>query len=136
MTNNDTKPRVWPGLQYDDARTALTTLTEVFGFTETLVVPGENDLVAHAELRWPDGGGVMLGSVKASSGAHEGQRSGGSSVYVNTDAPSTVDAVYERCRAAGLRIVQELTDTDYGSHGFTVADQEGNSWTFGTYAGA
>ena len=28
-----------------------------------------------------------------------------------------------------------MEDTDYGSHGFSIADAEGNAWSFGTYAG-
>jgi uncharacterized glyoxalase superfamily protein PhnB len=28
-----------------------------------------------------------------------------------------------------------MEDTDYGSRGFSIADEEGNRWSFGTYAG-
>ena len=56
------EPTVWPCINYRDARAAIRFLTEAFGFVETLVVPGEtDDVVVHAELRWPEGGGVMLG---------------------------------------------------------------------------
>jgi uncharacterized glyoxalase superfamily protein PhnB len=27
----------------------------------------------------------------------------------------------------------DITDTEYGSHDFTVRDPEGNLWAFGTY---
>jgi uncharacterized glyoxalase superfamily protein PhnB len=28
-----------------------------------------------------------------------------------------------------------MSETDYGSRGFSVKDAEGNRWSFGTYAG-
>jgi uncharacterized glyoxalase superfamily protein PhnB len=37
--------------------------------------------------------------------------------------------------AAGAQVIQELTDTGYGSRGFAVRDPEGNRWSFGTYRG-
>ena len=43
------------------------------------------------------------------------------------------DAVYERAKAAGAKIVRELQSTDYGSREFTVKDLEGHSWSVGTY---
>lgn len=129
--------RVWPALLYDDAPAAIRTLTEVFGFIEALVVPGDAEkIIAHAELRWPEGGGVMLGSIRACDGVHAQTKAGAASVYVNSDRAEQVDAIYRRCQQASLNIAQALHDTDYGSHGFTVADTEGNTWTFGTYRGA
>jgi uncharacterized glyoxalase superfamily protein PhnB len=46
------------------------------------------------------------------------------------------DAIFARATAAGARVVRGLRDEDYGSRGFTVADPDGNLWSFGTYAGA
>jgi uncharacterized glyoxalase superfamily protein PhnB len=89
--------------------------------------------VVHAELRWPEGGGVMLGSTKFTEGTHAEMNPGMNAVYVVTD---DVDGVYARARAAGAQIADELRDTDYGSHSFTARDREGNLWTFGTYRGA
>ncbi len=51
-------PTVWPALRYDDAPAAVRFLVDVLGFTETLVVPGPEGSIAHAELRWPEGGAV------------------------------------------------------------------------------
>ncbi|BDH56885.1 hypothetical protein MTP03_18240 [Tsukamurella sp. PLM1] len=45
------------------------------------------------------------------------------------------DAVYARAQELGARLVREMREEDYGSRGFTVADPEGNTWSFGTYAG-
>jgi len=119
---------VWPALQYDDAKSAIRLISDVFGFRETLTVPDDDGDIVHAELRGPDGGGVMLGSTK-----HCKLTPGPAGLYVVTD---DVDAVYDRARAASLEITEDLHDTDYGSHTFTARDPEGNLWTFGTYRGA
>jgi len=133
----DTTPAakmIWPCLNYRDAHAAIGFLTDAFGFVTTEVVEGGPDRpVAHAELRWPEGGGVMLGSASGDGNEFERLPTGTSSVYVVTDEP---DALYARATHAGATVVQGLNDTDYGSRGFTVSDPEGNLWSFGTYRGA
>ena len=124
---------IWPTLIYRDAPAAMRFLTGAFGFEETLVVPGEGDgVVAHAEMRWPLGGDIMLGSLRSDSVLGE-KHAGAASVCVFTDEP---DALYERATKAGAKVVLGLEDTNYGARGFTVEDPEGNLWTFGTYKGA
>jgi uncharacterized glyoxalase superfamily protein PhnB len=45
-------------------------------------------------------------------------------------------AVLARARDLEAQVVHELTDqTDYPSRDFTVADPDGNHWTFATFAG-
>ena len=126
------QPTVWPALRYDDAPGGLRFLVDVLGFRETLVVPDDAGDITHAELRWPEGGAVMLGSTKYCEGVHAAMSAGSGSTYVVTDA---VDEVHARCLAAGAQIDSPLEDTPYGSHTFGVRDPEGNSWTFGTYRG-
>lgn len=133
MSTNPPAPTCWPTLRYDDAKAALDFLKTAFGFEEALVVPGAENIIEHAELRWPEGGGVMLGSTKYTEGVHAELPSGSASVYVVTDRP---DELFGRASAAGAAVAQGLKDEDYGSRGFTVRDPEGNYWTFGTYRGA
>jgi uncharacterized glyoxalase superfamily protein PhnB len=126
-------PTIWPALAYADAPAAIRFLVEAFGFVETLVVPGDGGReIAHAELRWPEGGGVMLGST-GDDNEFSRRKPGMTSIYVVTDAP---DALFDRATAAGAEVVRGLRDEDYGSRGFTVRDPEGNLWSFGTYRGA
>ena len=56
-------PQVWPTLRARDARALIGFLVDAFGFEET-AVNGDRDRVHHAELAWPFGGGVMLGSAR------------------------------------------------------------------------
>ena len=124
-------PQVWPTLRARDARALIRFLVEAFGFEET-VVHGDGDRVDHAELTWPPGGGVMLGS--AAEGDTTGVSApGGFSAYVVTAEP---DALCARARAAGAEITTDPHDTDYGSRDFAARDPEGNRWSFGTYPGA
>lgn len=128
------QPTVWPCLRYDDARAALKFLVNTVGFVEALVVTGDDGTtIVHAELRWPEGGAVMLGDTSVADGTHERMKPGASTIYVVSDQ---VDEVYQRVSASGATLLQDLHDTDYGSHTFTATDPEGNMWTFGTYRGA
>jgi uncharacterized glyoxalase superfamily protein PhnB len=125
---------VWPTLIYDDGQAALRFLTEGLGFEKVAEYAGEQPgSIAHAELRWPGGGGVMVSSGRrtdddpfAELAAHP------ASVYLVTDDP---DALFGRAIGAGAVVIRPLEDTDYGSRGFTVRDSEGNLWSAGTYAG-
>ncbi len=44
-----------------------------------------------------------------------------------------VDALFERARAAGAKVLREPTDEDFGARDFAVADPEGNIFSVGTY---
>ena len=126
-------PTVWPTLNYRDAPAAIEHLTSVYGFVSTLVVPGDGEgVVAHAELIWPEGGGVMLGTADRPDNVFSELPTSAGSAYVVTRRP---DELYERAVAAGCEIVRELRDEDYGSRGFSARDPEGNIWSFGTYPG-
>ena len=125
-------PQVWPSLRAKDARSLIRFLVDVVGFEETAVY-GDDDVVQHAQLSWPLGGGIMLGSARDDPDDAWPIRPGTFGAYVVTDDP---DALCARITAANGHITQDLEDTDYGSRGFTMRDPEGNLWSFGTYRGA
>ena len=124
-------PQVWPASRCRDARAEIRFLVDVFGFEETAVY-GEGEQVAHAQLDWPEGGGVMLGSVRNDPADTWPAQPGTAAVYVVTTDPA---AVHARAVAAGAEIVRELSTTDQGSSEFSVRDPEGNLWSFGSYPG-
>ncbi|SLM03273.1 MULTISPECIES: VOC family protein [unclassified Actinoplanes] len=121
-------PQVWPSLRAEDCRGLIRFLVTAFGFVEN-VTYGEGDRVDHAQLDWPPGGGIMLGSVRDDEVSLPPGTFG---AYVVTDEP---DALFKQARAAGAQVVREPFDTDYGSRDFAVRDPEGNMWFFGTYRG-
>jgi uncharacterized glyoxalase superfamily protein PhnB len=135
MTAMSTTPRtaVWPSLIYRDANAAITFLVNAFGFEEVVVYRNaENTIVEHAELRWPEGGGVMLGGTRPDSGVAD-LPPGVGAVYVVVSDP---DTLYARATSHGATITREMRTEDYGSRGFQARDPEGVIWSFGTYAGA
>ncbi|MDN3357404.1 VOC family protein [Actinomadura sp. DC4] len=122
---------IWPSVRYTDAHAAIRFLVDAFGF-ERVAVHETGSQVDHAELRWPGGGGVMLGSASREDSTIAGLPPGTGSVYVVTD---DVDGLFERACAAGATVVDGPRSQSYGS-GFTVRDPEGVFWSFGTYRGA
>ena len=131
MTDKTPPPTVWPTLRARDARALIRFLVDVVGFEETAVY-GEGDVVHHAELSWPLGGGIMLGSVRDDN-ADGPTPPGLSSAYIVVDEP---DALCARVRDGGAEVTVDPHDTDYGSRDFAIRDPEGNRWYFGTYRGA
>ncbi|MGJ4856098.1 VOC family protein [Labrys sp. KB_33_2] len=124
-------PRLYPALRYANARAMIDWLQEAFGFTLHACY-GNGDVVDHAQLALGSSM-IMLGSARddtfckivGSPGS-----GGGKSIYIAVD---DADAAYQRAKAAGAIIEQELVDRDYGSREFICRDPEGNIWAFGTY---
>lgn len=122
-----------PFLNYDDAPAALDWLEQAFGFERGSVTEGPNGTIAHAEMRYGDGA-IMLGSAGRNDLGLKTARELGAvnqGVYVIVD--DGIDAHYERAKAEGAELVQDIYDADYGSRGYTARDPEGNLWSFGTY---
>ncbi|WP_152362488.1 VOC family protein [Microlunatus speluncae] len=128
-TTNAPAPTVWPTLQAHDARALIDFLVDVVGFEKTAVY-ADGDRVAHAQLDWPAGGGIMLGSHQAN--ATWSREPGTAGTYLVTDE---VDLTHQRAVAAGATIVAEPVDRDHGGREFTLADPEGNLWSIGSYRG-
>ncbi len=125
-----TDHNIWTALFAEDAP-GLRAWLEGVGFTEGIVVPGENGEIFHSEMIWPEGGRVMVSSRAGATVRFDGV--GRANLYVVCDEP---DAVHDRVVALGSEITRPLEDaTDYESRGFSCVDPEGNNWSFGTYAG-
>ena len=136
-TPKQTRANVIPCLRYRDAPAAITWLCETFGFEEQLVVPGENGAIVHAQLSFGNGM-IMLGSTASIDNEYtklitQPEDIGGAqtqTIYVVVD---DADTVYDRVKAAGMEVLMDLKEEDYGGRGFTCRDLEGHIWSFGTY---
>jgi uncharacterized glyoxalase superfamily protein PhnB len=126
----DPAPNVWPSVRSRDPLALITFLVEAFGFEQTVAYKNDEGVVEHAELVWPLGGGLMLGSDRPRSTA---TAPGALSCYVVAD---DIDDLYDRAVKAGANVVTPPYDTNYGSRDFAALDPEGNRWSFGTYRGA
>ena len=111
---------VIPTLRYTDAAAAIDFLERAFGFQRR---PGGT--LEHSELTHGRGM-VMVGTRKPGDRFDTGR----AVVYAIVDDP---DSLHDRTKAAGAKIVMELTDQPYGSREFAAEDPEGNVWSFGTY---
>ena len=123
--------RVIPYLVYENAPRALAFLTEAFGFEERMRMPGENDMVMHAEVALHDNV-VMLASAVPDMGHASPQALGKrhTTVMVYVD---DVDAHCARAKQAGAKITSELEDKFYGDRMYAAEDPEGHLWFFATH---
>ena len=120
-----------PAFRANDAQALIDWLRETIGFSERMIVPDGDGDIAHAELEWR-GSLVMLGSARG-HGDYLDASIGKASMSMTAESNEQVDDLYRRVQDAGATIVAPMEDTDYGSHGFSVQDPEGNFWHFGTY---
>src|SRR5688500_8841319 len=131
----DTRANVIPCLRYRNARAAIEWLCKTFGFEKQLVVPGDNDTIAHAQLSFGNGM-IMLGSVDDSEFGRlmrQPDEIGGAETQCSYIIVNDADTVYARAKAAEARIEIEIKDEDYGGRDFSCYDLEGHLWNFGTY---
>lgn len=129
------RSQVFPALRYSDAHAAIEWLCQAFDFKRHLVVPGDENKIAHAQLIY-NNVMIMLGS----SGKGEfdkymkppGELRGinTQSAYIVVD---NIDEHYEKAKEAGAKIILEIKDEEYGGRGYTCQDPQGVLWSFGTY---
>ena len=118
--------RIEPYLYYEDVSAALDWLAKAFGFQEAGERRIENAVVTHAAMRY-DHGVLMMGypGPEYQSPKRSGQQTVALYVYVRD-----VDAHYERAKAAGAKIVEEPSNTEYGHRRYAAEDLEGQYWAF------
>ena len=135
MNTMDSVANVIPTLRYRDAPAAIDWLCRAFGFDRHLVVPGEDDSIAHAQLVFGKGM-VMLSSARDDEFGrymkppHDLGGTGTQGAYLIV---ADADAHYARAVAAGAQIIYDIKDEDYGGRGYSCLDPEGHLWSFGTY---
>jgi uncharacterized glyoxalase superfamily protein PhnB len=124
-----------PCLRYRRAPAAIEWLCEAFGFEKHLVVPGDNNTIAHAQLTVGDSM-IMLGSVQDNEFGRftkQPDEIGNAETQSPCVIVADADAHYARANAASAAIVMDIQDFDYGGRGYSCRDLEGHLWSFGTY---
>jgi uncharacterized glyoxalase superfamily protein PhnB len=117
---------VLPHLYYEDVTEAIAWLTATFGFRE------------HYRYGEPSGAQLLLGDacimLKAARPGGGSPAKVGSQTQSLTVFVDDVDAHYQRSKAAGAKIVEELNETMYGERQYGVLDFAGHHWLFSRHA--
>ena len=122
-------------MRYKNAPWAIEWLGKAFGFEEHLVVPGENNTIAHAQLTFGNSM-IMLSSMNDNEYGKLITTPENLNGF-NTHAPyiivNDIDEHYKTAISEGAEIVIDIKDEDYGGRGYTCRDREGHIWNFGSY---
>jgi uncharacterized glyoxalase superfamily protein PhnB len=120
---------VLPHIVYRDVVEAVAWLTKTFGFVEHY---------RYGHPAEPSGAQMHLGEAwimvnRAADGSKVpgqlGYGTQGLTIFVED-----VDAHYQRAKAAGATIVEELNETCYGERQYGVLDLDGHHWLFSRHA--
>lgn len=112
---------VVPVLSYPDVRAAVAWLSAAFGFVERTRI-GESH---RAQMSIGADGAVIVAERPAETAAQDFKVTHLVRVRVEDAA-----AQFERARAHGARVLQPLTDREYGERDCTVEDVAGHRWQF------
>jgi len=130
------KSTVIPGLRYRDALAMIDWLCRVFGFEKKAVYADPNGVVMHSELTFGNGM-IMVGSVTSGTPSSKMMKQpdeiGGAETQASYLVVAEIDAIYERAKAAGARMLMDLEEKEYGGKAFSCSDPEGHVWHVGTY---
>ena len=113
-------------------------LAAAFGFVANGVYTDENDptLVVHAQMDWPPGGGIMLGSSRNRAGDEAWVDSTGrSQCYCVTETDEDVDRIHAQAVVAGATSVRAPEDQGCADVGARSATPRATSGDFGSYRG-
>lgn len=113
---------VIPVLAYPDVRAAVTWLSAAFGFVERTRV-GESH---RAQLSIGEDGAMIAADVR---GEQQSPQDGVVTHLIKVRVED-VAAQYERAIAGGARLIEPLTDREYGERECTVEDLAGHRWQF------
>lgn len=115
-----------PHVYYPDIAAAIVWLTNVFGFTEHYRYVASDATIQGAQLHL-GGAWIMIAITRPgrSTPREIGERTQSLSVFVED-----VDAHFERTKAAGASIIEELHETIYGELQYAAEDLEGHHWIF------
>ncbi len=121
LTNRSAPPAtVTPVLFYPDVRAAVAWLESAFGFEERVRIGDSH----RAQLRVGVDGAVVVAEVRGEQVAP----SEGTVLHIVKVRVPDVDAAFERARAAGARVVEELRTWEYGERSGVVEDVAGHRW--------
>src|SRR5215467_3416257 len=131
MISNRSVPAdtILPHISYPDVAEAVAWLTSAFGFIEHYRY-GDPGAPSGAQMHLGDAW-IMVNQAKPdnASPAQLGYGTQSLTVFVED-----VGAHFERAKLAGVRIVEELHETEYGEFQYGAEDLAGHHWLFSRHA--
>ena len=127
MRNRSVPPNtVLPHVTYQDVAEAVGWLAATFGFIEHYHYGEPGGPVSGAQMSLGDAW-IMLKRAggEAATPAQLGARTQALTVFVED-----VDAHFERTKAAGVAITEQIQETCYGERQYGVEDLAGHRWLF------
>jgi uncharacterized glyoxalase superfamily protein PhnB len=116
---------VTPYLLYEDGESAAAFLTRAFAFKEVDRQTGGAGGI-HLEFETELEGRIYAGQPPA---GYRNPSTVGRTSIVHVIV-SAVDQHYERAKAEGATITEELVDLPFGHRRYTCRDPQGHEWTF------
>jgi uncharacterized glyoxalase superfamily protein PhnB len=113
---------VIPVLVYPDVRAAVQWLSDAFGFQERVRIGEEH----RSQLQIGLDGAVIVADVRGEQRPPQA----GLVTHLVKVRVEAVDAQLEHARRHGARVLQELTEYEYGERECTVEDLAGHRWQF------
>lgn len=122
----------YPALTVTDLDRSIRFYDDALGFKLTFSIPGPDGKLVFANVTNGDAN-LMLGVTPAGQPdpAAQGPLGSGVNLYVSVDNDDDIDALFERARSAGARVIHEPTDQFWGDRDWTVADPDGYQITVG-----
>lgn len=122
---------ITPYLVVNDAASAIEFYKKAFGAKEKARMTGENNKVAHAELKIGDSI-VMLADEHPECNAKSPKTVGGTPVSIHFYTKN-VDKVVEQAIQAGALLIRDVADQFYGDRSGGVEDPFGHQWYVSTH---
>ena len=124
-------PRLSPYLCVDGAARAIDFYCDVLGAKLTTRYDGPEGAIGHAELSLGDSI-LMLADEHPDMGFLSPTRIGGTAVTLHTYVDD-VDAVFERARAGGAKVLRPVENQFYGDRSGQFEDPFGHRWNVATH---
>jgi predicted enzyme related to lactoylglutathione lyase len=128
LENRSVPPKdILPHIVYPDVTQAIAWLSKAFGFTEHYRYGDPpNGAQLHMGNAW-----IMVNQAAGDRGtpAQLGSHTQSLTIFVED-----VESHYQRTKAAGAKIVEDLHETEYGEFQYGVEDFAGHHWLFSRHA--
>ena len=113
-----------PSLVVANMRQSIQFYQDALGFEAIYTMPGPDGELVHASIR---NGSVelMMGPAGFAGEPITGEVGKGVSLYLGVGENDDVDALFERAKRAGARVLQEPHDEFWGDRIWAIADPDG-----------